>query len=43
MKRIVEAMDTIKEVKWPAQNNRSSIAGGFKALFHGSSDQSRPT
>ena len=35
LKRIIEVQQAIQEVAWPYQNNRSSIAGGSKALFLG--------
>ena len=35
MKKIIEVQQAIQEMVWPYQNNRSSIAGGSKALFLG--------
>ena len=35
MKKIVEVQQAIQEMVWAYQNNRTSIAGGSKALFLG--------
>ena len=35
MKKIVEVQRAIQEMTWPYQNNRSSVAGGSRALFLG--------
>ena len=35
MKKIVELQMAIETLNWPGQNNRSSIAGGSRALFLG--------
>ena len=35
MKRILDAQDAIQNLSWPYQNNRTSIAGGSRALFLG--------
>ena len=33
MKRIIDAQQAIQRIVWPYQNNRTSIAGGSRALF----------
>ena len=35
VKRIVELQKVIEGMSWPGQNNRTSIAGGSRALFLG--------
>ena len=35
MKRILEIQHSIQKMAWPYQNNRTSIAGGSRALFLG--------
>ena len=35
MKKTVEVQQSIQKMVWPYQNNRSSIAGGSRALFLG--------
>ena len=35
MKRIIEVQQAIQKLVWPYQNNRTSIAGGSRALFLG--------
>ena len=35
LKKIVEVQQSIQKIVWPYQNNRSSIAGGSRALFLG--------
>ena len=35
MKRIIDAQQAIQRIVWPYQNNRTSIAGGSRALFLG--------
>ena len=35
MKRITDAQQAIQRIMWPYQNNRTSIAGGSRALFLG--------
>ena len=35
MKRTVELQKAIEAMTWPGQNNRTSIAGGSRALFLG--------
>ena len=35
MKKIIDAQQAIQRIVWPYQNNRTSIAGGSRALFLG--------
>ena len=35
MKKVIDIQQTIQKMAWPYQNNRTSIAGGSRALFLG--------
>ena len=41
MKRIIEVQQAIQRIVWPYQNNRTSIAGGSRALFLGAQTNRR--